>query len=245
MVENQRVIVLLGCSRGIGRAVLDFFAGSHSCKALVGIARNSVDVAKLEAAFSNNRKVHFLQGDVTDAALMHRVAGKVGELGLVPDLLICNAGVLTTPRPFYEVSAKEMWESFNVNVIGCLNSMTAFLPLMRKVEGAVIVNVSSGWGLFGGQGQTTYVAAKHGLEGLMKCAAMEVAADEVAIVTVRPGIVVTDMLATAMGGMDTAVRMGVAVEQFAPHFCEKLLRITKADSGSHIDCGYKYISSRL
>ena len=239
MIKSGRNVVLLGCSRGIGLGVLKHLSEESDCKSLIGVVRSQADVERIQMLFPQNGKVKILRGDVTDPASMSEVATTVTRLGVIPDLLICNAGVLTSPKSFTEVTASDMRTSFEVNVLGPLNAMKAFLPLMKDVDGAVMVNVSSGWGLWGETGQTTYVASKHALEGLMKCAAKEVASDKVSIVTVRPGVVFTEMLGVALGAMETAKEIGVPVDKFAPHFCKQIMSITKADSGNHIDCGYK------
>jgi NAD(P)-dependent dehydrogenase (short-subunit alcohol dehydrogenase family) len=206
---------------------------------LVGVVRKDSDLEKLKDQFKANPNVHILNGDVSSLDSMLRVATQVKELGIIPDLLVCNAGVLTPPRRFNEISREDMRLSFEVNVLGPHNGMTAFMPLMQKVEGAVMVNVSSGWGLWGEAGQASYCATKHALEGLVKCAALDYEHDPISIVTVRPGVVNTDMLAVAVGGREIARQKGVDVKRFADHFCERIMSITKADSGSHIDCGLK------
>ena len=239
MTFQKRTVIVVGCSRGIGLGVFEHFAGSDSCKALVGVVRKEADAAKLSAKHAGSGKVRVMVGDVTDEKSMAKVADEVRMAGLVPDLLISNAGILTVPKPFSEISPEDMQLSFNVNVMGTFHTMTAFLPLMRKVEGAVMVNVSSGWGLCGEAGEASYCTAKHALEGLTKCAALDVAGDPLSIVTVRPGVVMTDMLAVACGSEEAARQRGVPVWKFAGQFCEKVSAITKEHSGTHIDCGYK------
>lgn len=235
----QRKVVILGCSRGIGLGVLEHLASSEKCKTLIGVVRKNADVENLRSMFSTNSKVHILQGDVSDLKAMMKVADDVQNLGVVPDLLVCNAGVLTEPKSFENVTASDMQLSFEVNVLGPHFAMTAFLPMMRNVDGAVMVNVSSGWGLWGEAGQASYCATKHALEGLVKCAAADVEKDALAIVSVRPGVVYTDMLAVAMSSKEAAQSRGVPVSKFAGQFCDKIMAITKAESGTHIDCGYK------
>lgn len=237
--QKNRSIVVLGCSRGIGLGVVEHLASSSRCSSLVGVVRKQSDLNSLKDRFKDNSKITFLRGDVSSLESMKQVAIEVKRLGLVPDLLLCNAGVLTTPRPFHDITAQDIQLSFEVNVLGPHNAMTAFLPLMQKVEGAVMVNVSSGWGLWGEAGQASYCATKHALEGLVKCAALDCADDPISIVTVRPGVVNTEMLAVAVGGSDIAKEKGVPVALFAGQFCDKIMAITKAQSGQHIDCGFK------
>ena len=238
---TQRTVVVLGCSRGIGLGVMKVLSESSSCKALVGVVRKVDDADKLKAQFFACGKVSILCGDVVEFESMQQIATWIEAAGLVPDLLICNAGVLTTPKPFDEISDEDMQVSFNVNVLGAHHAMKAFLPLMRNVPGAVMVNLSSGYGLWGDVSQASYCATKHALEGLVKCAALDTAEDAVSIVTVRPGVVYTEMLEVALGGKEAAKSRGVAVEEFAGQFCEKVFAITKAESGTHIDCGFKRI----
>lgn len=235
---HPRTVVLVGCSRGVGLAILEHLAESPKSKAVVGMARKSEDVLLLQRKFQSNPRILILTGDVTDADAMKQVASEVERAGLSPDLLICNAGILTNPKPFDEIPLDDLVNTLSVNVVGPFNTMRAFLPLMRNIPGAVMVNVSSGWGLFGAAGEATYCASKHALEGLVKCAAQDVELDAVSIVTVRPGVVCTDLLATACGGPAEARRRGLPLERFAQPFCDKIMAITKAQSGQHVDCAY-------
>lgn len=240
MAVTKRTVVVVGCSRGIGLGLLNHFSTLESCSAVVGVVRKDSDRVRLTSEFLANTKVQILCGDVTDLKSMEGVSDAVRRSGLVPDLLICNAGVLTFPKPFNDIPTEDMVSSFEVNVLGPFHTMQAFLPLMRAVPGAVMVNVSSGWGLRGEAGESTYCMSKHALEGLVKCAALDVAADPLSIVTVRPGMVFTEMLAAAChGDAELAKQKGLPVERLAPHFCEMVMAITKADSGTHIDCGYR------
>ena len=238
MQKSGRTVVVIGCSRGIGLGILVHLANSPSCKTLVGVARNPDDIVRLRSQFADNPKVHIFRADMTSAEQLSQLVKEIVLEGIAPDLLICNAGILTEPRSIDMIPVQDMMKSLEVNVVGPFNTMQAFLPIMRDVRGAVIANVSSEWGKFGSAGQATYCASKHGLEGLVKCAAADVANDKVSIVTVGPGMVVTDMLATAFGGKENAERLGVPVDKFAGPFCEKVMAITKADSGKHVICSY-------
>lgn len=236
---RSRSVVVVGCSRGIGLGVMRHLADNPVCAALVGVVRKSEDEQRLKELFLGFPNVLIVRGDVTDKVSMDNVARVVTSAGIVPDLLLCNAGVLTEPVGVLDIQDSDMRLSFDVNVLGPLHTMTAFLPLMRNVEGAVIVNVSSGWGLRGAVGQSTYCASKHALEGLMKCVADETAADPVSVVTVRPGMVFTEMLAVAEGSVERARENGVPVDLFVPQFCEKIFSIGKDSSGTHVDCGLR------
>ncbi len=220
---------------------MEHLAKSSACRTVVGVVRKESDAVALRAKLvsPSSSKIHILLGDVTSLASLETVAAEVEKLGIVPDLLLVNAGVLTEPQPFYMIPQQDMQYSFEVNVLGAHNAMTAFLRRMRHVEGAVMVNMSSAMGLRGYLGQGSYCASKHALEGLVKCAAMEVESDPLAIVTVRPGMVATDMLVTSRGSAEAAEAAGTPLELFVPQFCDKIMAITKAQSGTHIDCSFK------
>jgi NAD(P)-dependent dehydrogenase (short-subunit alcohol dehydrogenase family) len=236
-MNKNRVVVVVGCSRGIGFGIVEYLSTSSACSFLVGVVRRPADLQMLTDRYGTNPNVMILQGDVTSAASMENVVEEIKNKGLIPDLLVCNAGILTPPKPFDKIPIQDFRQSIEVNLMGPFYTMRAFLPLMRNVKNAVIVNVSSGWGLFGSAEEASYCASKHGLEGLMKCAAEDVSKDAVSIVTVRPGIVHTDMLEVAMG--PAAKNRGIPVDKFAGPFCEKIFKLTKEHSGTHIDCSYE------
>jgi NAD(P)-dependent dehydrogenase (short-subunit alcohol dehydrogenase family) len=234
-----RKVVIVGCSRGIGAGIMDWFVSSEEATVVVGIGRKSDGFDALKVKYQNDSRVSFFDADVVKPDDMNAVASALKDCGIIPDLVIANAGVFSPRKPAWEIPVSDLQHAFDVNVVGCHNTMAAFIPLMRDVDGAVLVNVSSGWGLWGEAGCSSYVMSKHALEGLMKCAALDVKDDKLCIVTVRPGMVATDMLATVFNSKQVAAEKGVPVAKFAGQFCEKILKITKADSGTHIDCGYK------
>lgn len=132
--------------------------------------------------------------DVTDAAGVadahDRAAHAMGGI----DGAILNAGVASAFASFGEIKVAEYERVMVVNVTGVLNGLNDLMPRMRSAGGGSIVVVSSSGGIRGARGMAPYVASKHAVIGLMKCAALEGAADGVRVTALAPGPVQSDMM---------------------------------------------------
>ena len=91
---------------------------------------------------------HFLLLDVTDDATVQEAAAQVGELEGRLDVLVNNAGITGGRTKPEEVTAEQMRQTFETNVFGVVRVTQVFLPLLRRSEAPVIVNVTSGLGSF-------------------------------------------------------------------------------------------------
>jgi NAD(P)-dependent dehydrogenase (short-subunit alcohol dehydrogenase family) len=143
--------------------------------------------------------------DVTDgdavARMVDRVVDEFGRLDFA-----CNnaAGGGHPPTPLAEVSLDAFDSGLAVSLRGVFVAMKYEIPAMVAGGGGAIVNMSSTAGLQGVGGLATYVAAKHGLEGLTKVAALDYAPQGVRVNAVAPGPILTDNLARAGAGAQRA-----------------------------------------
>lgn len=130
-------------------------------------------------------------------------------------LAVNNAGVGTTPRPVADMAPADWQHVIDINLNGVMHALRAQIPALLAAGGGAIVNVSSILGLVGSAGAPAYVAAKHGVTGLTRSAALAYAAQGVRINSVHPGYVKTaildnldaDMLA-GLVGLHAIGRMG-------------------------------------
>jgi NAD(P)-dependent dehydrogenase (short-subunit alcohol dehydrogenase family) len=191
-LEGRRVVVT-GASRGIGATIAGELARGGASLGLV--ARNAErleEVARAVAA-EHGAKVVFRVADVTDRAAVHAAIAAIdAELGGL-DGLVNNAGSNGDSKPFLEYDPLEFGSLIELNLLGVANVTRAALPALLR-EGGSIVNVASMAGKMGVPMWSAYCAAKHGVLGLTKALAHEVARQDVRVNAVCPGFVQTDMM---------------------------------------------------
>ncbi len=190
---NGKVALITGGGGGIGRATALGFA-LRGAKVMVvdadaGLGQASVDIIAQRGGASA-----FVQADVTRSADVKEYVEKtLAAYGRI-DCFFNNAGIegVVTPTQDYE---EEIFDRvIAVNLKGVFLGLRHVLPVMLRQESGVIVNTASVAGLFGSPGMPAYVASKHGVLGLTKVAAVDVAALGVRVNAVCPGPVETRMM---------------------------------------------------
>jgi NAD(P)-dependent dehydrogenase (short-subunit alcohol dehydrogenase family) len=194
---GAKTVVITGCTRGLGRAMVGEFlrAGWR----VAGCGRDTEQLAALEREGVESGGVHFFgrcdvarEGDV--AAFCAEVIGRFGA----PQLVLNNAAIINGNAPLWRVDALEFSRVVDVNLKGVAALMRHFLPAMLHEKGGVIVNFSSGWGRSTSPEVAPYCATKWAVEGLSQAVAQETDG-RVAIVALNPGIIDTDMLRSTFG----------------------------------------------
>jgi NAD(P)-dependent dehydrogenase (short-subunit alcohol dehydrogenase family) len=192
--ERKRVVVT-GCTRGLGRALVEGFANRGDLVAGCGRTNKALRALARQIGPAH----HLFQADVVDdaavAAFRDRVIDEIG----VPNLVINNAAVINHSAPIWDVSAEEFDEVMRINVGGTAAILRHFLPPMIEAgEPAVIVNFSSGWGRSTSPEVAPYCASKWAIEGLTQAVAQEVPSF-IGVIAFNPGIIHTEMLESCFG----------------------------------------------
>jgi NAD(P)-dependent dehydrogenase (short-subunit alcohol dehydrogenase family) len=193
-IRVSKLVVISGCSRGLGRAMaLEFSSRGWR---VAGGAR-TVDVLN-ELSQKINTDSLFLPLDVTDPESVESFAKQVEDKFGSPDLLVNNAGLINQNAPLTKVSPDEFAAVLSVNLGGIHTMIRSFVPMMEKAGHGVIANFSSYWGQSTAPEVGPYCATKWGVEGLTRSLAQELPSG-LAAVAFNPGVINTDMLQSTFG----------------------------------------------
>ncbi len=191
-LENK-IAVVTGAGRGIGRAIALKFAGAGAHVVCVSrTAQNSEKVANEIRVLGRNAWAHAV--DVSDPKAVAESAEKIlAEAGRV-DILVNNAGI-TRDGLLMRMSDDDWDAVLNTNLKGAFSFTKAFSRSMVKQRSGRIINVSSIIGLIGNAGQCNYAASKAALIGFTKSVAKELASRGITVNALAPGFIETDMTA--------------------------------------------------
>ncbi|KOX21828.1 3-oxoacyl-ACP reductase [Saccharothrix sp. NRRL B-16348] len=127
--------------------------------------------------------------DVTDEAALLRLASRIGPV----DVLVNSAGVVGPNKPLVETTAEEWRRVLDVNVLGTVNTMRAFVPGMRERGWGRVVNIASMAGKDGNPNLSAYSASKAAVIALTKSAGKELATTGVLVNVIAPAVIATPM----------------------------------------------------
>lgn len=207
MLDGQ-VVLITGGSRGQGRAHALTSAREGADVIIVDVTKNlstvtypmarADDMADTVAAVEAlGRRIVAVEADVRDQGQLDAaVAQGIDQLGRI-DVLIANAGIWTQ-APFWELTDDQWEEMIAVNLSGVWRSAKAVAPHMMERKSGSIVMISSVNGLEPGPNFAHYTAAKHGVVGLMKTVALELAPHGIRCNSIHPGAVRSGMTENQM-----------------------------------------------
>lgn len=200
---DHKVALVTGASSGIGRAIALAYAGAG---ASVVVSDTNADGGKETVQLIRNAggKAVFAAADVANPVDCEElVAVALAEYGRL-DIACNNAGVGGDIAPTADYTIDGWNRVIGVNLTGVFHCMKYEIAAMLKTGGGAIVNMASILGAVGFAGAPAYVAAKHGVLGLTKTAALEYSAQGVRVNAVGPAFIHTPMIAALEN--DTASR---------------------------------------
>ena len=190
---QDKIAVVTGAGRGIGRAIALQFAAAGAKVACVSRTQENSDKVAQEIR-SNGGSAWAYAVDVSDMTAVTSVAEQIlKEAGRV-DILVNNAGV-TRDTLLMRMSESDWDTVLNTNLKGAFALTKAFTRGFLKQRSGCIINVASVIGLIGNAGQANYAASKAALIGFTKSVAKELGSRGITVNALAPGFVETDMTA--------------------------------------------------
>ncbi len=205
----EKVVLVTGASRGIGRAIAEAYLEEGAKVALC--ARTVPELESLADAWNRKgRRALALECDVTSKESVARAVGELESSWGKLHIVVNNAGI-SGRTPMTEDSA-ELWQKIlDVNLTGSYNVTHAALELMNSGDGRIL-SMSSVLGRFGVPGYAAYCTSKHGIIGFTRALALELAPRGITVNAICPGWVQTDM--ADLGIQETAEVLGISAAEF-------------------------------
>lgn len=202
---SGRVALVTGAGSGIGASTCALLASRGAAVAVVDLDLQAAQQVARQLQQQGTRALA-IQADVTDSVAMEAVVARtVRELGAL-HLAVNNAGVPSPCLAVGDIDTGTWNRVLGINLTGVFLSMRSEIPAMLASGGGAIVNLSSILGVNGMAGRAAYAAAKHGVVGLTRSAALDYAGRGLRINAVAPAYVDTPLLQ----GRDPAERAAIA-----------------------------------
>jgi len=191
-LENRNAVITGGGS-GIGRTIATAFAREGANLFLCARRMGPLDETAAELQQRFGTKVVTSSADVTVVKSVQEMARHALEEFENIDILVNNAGAVKASR-FIDYAIDDINRIIKTNLYGTIYVTQAFLPQMMSRKKGKIINIASTAGKWGSRNQSIYNASKHAIVGLTRCIALEVAAYDIQVNAICPGLVETEMI---------------------------------------------------
>jgi 3-oxoacyl-[acyl-carrier protein] reductase len=226
---QNRVAIVSGGSRGIGRAIVQALA-RDGAKVVFTYAQNKA----LADEIANGDTVVAYQTNVADFGQAKEFVKQVKDRFGAVDILVNNAGI-TRDKLAAMMSEKDWDDVIDTNLKGVFNITKPVIPLMIRQRRGAVLNITSISGIVGMPGQTNYSSSKAGVIGFTKALAKELARAQIRVNALAPGFVETDMTAVLNEEFRAKALEQVPLGRFAkPEEIAEIALFLLSDQASYI-----------
>jgi len=206
-----KTALVTGSTSGIGLGIAERYASLGANVVLNGLGRfDEIEAMRERLEKKHGVNVRYDAADMTDAAAIEEMISRtVSEFGAI-DILVNNAGIQHV-APIDEFPADKWLAIISINLVASFHTIRYALPAMKERKWGRIVNIASAHALVASPFKSAYVAAKHGVAGLTKTVALEVAELGITVNAICPGYVRTPLVEKQIP--DTARARGITEEQ--------------------------------
>lgn len=190
LLENK-VCLITGAGRGIGRAIAERFASDGAVVYVNDLTLGDMESWAAECTSRNGTRVIPVCFDVTDSSALKAGLMSVYKAEGRIDCVVNNAAIISN-RKLGMIAKSDMERMFSVNVLAVIDIIQTASRLMARGGGGCFVNIASITGVVGSPGQVAYSATKGAVISLTKSAAKELAPQHIRVNAVAPGIVRTE-----------------------------------------------------
>jgi 3-oxoacyl-[acyl-carrier protein] reductase len=234
MKVSDRVALVTGGSRGIGKAIVEALAKGGAKVAFVYQSNQEAADKLISELTASGSEVYAIRADVSkkaeaDAAIENVIA-KWGRL----DILVNNAGIIRD-KLILAMAPEEWQQVIDTNLTSVFNfCQSAIRPMMSNRYGRII-NMSSVAADFSNPGQANYAASKAGIEGFSRCLATEYAKRGITVNCVAPGFIETDMTIAVVNAAGDKVKSAIPVKRLGrPDDISNAVLFLASDESSYI-----------
>ena len=190
---KNRNALITGGSRGIGKAIAFRFAEEGANIFICSRSAGQLEETTKELKKTGVKVVSGVADVSVQDSVREMVQYALKEMGQI-DILVNNAGLGSKTRPFLEYSLEDFDQILKVNLYGVFHVAQAVLPGMIVRKKGKVINIASTAGKWGTRNQSPYNTSKHGVVGLTRCLALEMAPYNINVNAICPWIVETDII---------------------------------------------------
>jgi 3-hydroxybutyrate dehydrogenase len=185
-----RTAIVTGSNSGIGLGIAEALAGAGASVVLNSFTDRPEDHAQAETLSRDHGvPVRYIAADMSDGAACRELVAKAGAC----DILVNNAGIQHV-APVEDFPVAQWDRIIAINLTSAFHTTAAALPGMKARGWGRVVNIASAHGLTASPFKSAYIAAKHGVVGLSKTVALEVAGQGITCNAICPGYVLTPLV---------------------------------------------------